>query len=96
MHVAELPSRELDITTGRVVRIWWLYAWRTFVGAFVAAFVLGFVWGVIANILGAADDVAEIGGLLIGMVASIAWSIVGVYMLLTKQYREFRIVLIGR
>jgi hypothetical protein len=31
--------QELELTDGRIVRVWWLLTWRSFAGAFVGGFV---------------------------------------------------------
>lgn len=96
MNTDGQPLREIELTLSMILRVWWLYAWRTFVGAVVVGMVLGFVWGFAISIFGGPTKIIESGGAVIGGIAGLVWSIIGVYMALTKRYREFRIVLVAR
>ena len=85
---------ELDITWGRVIRVWWLIAWRGVLGAFLFGASFGFIVGVVGAVTRTTGPVtaaiAGVGGGLIGVL----WAIMVVRMALRKQYGEFRLALV--
>jgi membrane associated rhomboid family serine protease len=88
--------REVEITIGRLLRVYWLFLWRAIIGGLVIGAVFGFVIGFIMGAAGFAQAqiavVTSTAGLIIGTV----WSVVVVRMMLEKQYSDFRIALIER
>ncbi|HVX76149.1 MAG TPA: hypothetical protein VHB49_08480 [Bradyrhizobium sp.] len=88
--------KEVELTIGRLLRIFWLLAWRGTLGGLVLGAVVGFIIGFIMGAAGSTREhvalVTSIAGLFVGA----AWTIVVVKMALEKQYDDFRIALIGR
>lgn len=96
--------RELEVTWGRAVRVWWAVTWRAIgLGMLVGGLsgcAIGFVVGMVGHASHA--DQATVNtiitmitiptGLVLGVVVSI-WTTRAV---LEKQFREFRIALIAR
>ena len=87
----------------RVWGVWWLLAWRGFVGFSLLGFFIAFIVGgygleSIANLLGLHHDtvvmVGRAGGLVIGIVVAVAWGLAVTKMALRKKYRGFQIVLV--
>lgn len=84
-----------EITTGELIRVWWCFVWRFFVGSVVLGFIAGFVIGVVGTVThllepGGLQEVARITGIVI----SILWSFVVLFMALNKKYRGFRIAIV--
>ena len=96
MNTDGQPLHEIELTLSIILRVWWLYAWRTFLGAVVVAMVLGSVWGFVISIFGGPTEIIESGGAIIVGIAGLIWSIIGIYMALTNRYREFRLALVAR
>ena len=88
--------QELELTSSRVARIWWLLAWRSVVGSFAIGFALGFVFGVLAYFMGLPRETVTLVSGLLGALTGLAWSFVVVGMALRKKYSDFRIVLVPR
>ncbi|HEX5472453.1 MAG TPA: hypothetical protein VFW73_11230 [Lacipirellulaceae bacterium] len=95
--------KELEITWERIVRIWWLIAWRTVLGSVVISFVLGGIAGAVFGFIAARSGVprqsfvstARFIGLLVGVLTWIVWGIVVVRMAFRKKYGDFRLALIA-
>jgi uncharacterized membrane protein YdjX (TVP38/TMEM64 family) len=88
--------REIDITIGRLLRIYWLLLWRGSIGGGVIGALFGFVIGFIMAIAGSTREhvtlVTSIAGLVIGAI----WAFVVVRMAIEKEYDDFRIALVAR
>jgi hypothetical protein len=84
----------LEITWWRVFRIYWLFIWRAVVGAAIIGGIMGAILGVVAVLAGIQQNqlapVIGASALIIGVV----WSLVAMRMMLRKQYKDFRIVLV--
>lgn len=88
--------QELDISLGRLLRIYWLFAWRGVLGSVLIGFVLGFATGfVLGGLGGTLTQTRTISG-AVGLVVGLIWSIVCLRMALSKKYSDFRIVLAPR
>ncbi|HTC97316.1 MAG TPA: hypothetical protein VK734_06315 [Bradyrhizobium sp.] len=87
--------QEVEITTGRLLRIVWLILWRGILGAFVLGAVFGFVVGFIMGVMGLAQHVVTATS-VIGLVVGLFWWVVVIKMALQKQYDDFRIALVAR
>jgi membrane associated rhomboid family serine protease len=87
---------EVEFTTGRLLRMYWLFVWRGVIGGLVIGAVIGFVIGFVMGATGFTKAqiafVTSIAGVIVGAV----WSVVVLKMLLKKQYSDFRIALIER
>lgn len=86
--------QELEITIGRLLRIFWLISWRGILGAAAIGFVVGFV---VAFVLAMASvDRATISSInvVLGFTAGLIWYVVVLRMALKKRYDDFRIALL--
>ena len=89
-------QEEVEITIGRLLRIFWLFAWRATIGGAIAGGIVGFVIGFVMGAAGSAHEHVALVTSLAGLVAGTIWSIVVLKMALEKQYQDFRIALIAR
>ena len=89
-------QEEVEITIGRLLRIFWLFAWRATIGGAIAGGIVGFVIGFVMGAAGSAHEHVALVNSLAGLVAGTIWSIVVLKMALEKQYQDFRIALIAR
>ncbi|WP_050627972.1 GYF domain-containing protein [Bradyrhizobium viridifuturi] len=87
---------ELDITLGRLLRIYWLFIWRSFLGSILIGAVLGFIIGLVLGVLGAPRTLLQTTTGLAGAAVGLIWSIVCLRMALEKKYSDFRIALLPR
>lgn len=90
---------ELEITWGRVVRIWWAYCWRNLIAIIVAMLVGAVIGGIFGFILGAAGASAttiKIVVMPIGAILGLVISIFPMKMILGKDFGEFRLVLVQK
>lgn len=88
--------QELDVTLGRLLRIFWLFLWRALLGSVVIGFVLGLVIGFVLGALGEPRAVIRAITGPVGAIAGTIWSIVCLRMALEKKYSDFRIALVPR
>jgi hypothetical protein len=70
------------ITMQRLLSIYWLVVWRGLLGQVVFGGIAGALTG------------SATGGLIAGLVVGLVWGITTLYMMLCKQYKDFRIVLV--
>lgn len=86
----------VDVTLGRVVKIWWFFMWRTVLFSTIAGIVAGFLLGLLLLFVGMAEatkqGIAEIAGALITIPIGI-WV---VSQLFEKRFSDFRLVLVPR
>ena len=84
-----------EIRTGELLRVWWLFVWRFFVGSFVLSFVVGFVIGLVGILTHSlTPDQVKLDAQIAGGCVSLFWLLCVIVMALTKQYRGFRIVVV--
>ena len=96
MEPAGNRLQEIDTTPGRVIRIWWLIAWRSIVAFAVAIVVIGIVVNVVFGYLfGMSIEILRQFIPFIGIIVFIVWTIISVYMALNKQYSDFRVTLVA-
>lgn len=88
--------QELDVTLGKVLRVYWLFLWRSLVGSILIGFVLGFVIGFALHVFGAPPTLTKTTSSLAGAVIGVIWSVVCMRMAIEKQYSDFRIALVPR
>jgi len=90
---------EIEVTWGRVVRVWWAYLWRNLI-AIVAAGILGgivgFVIGVVMGSLGFDATTIKYTATTIGAVLGLVVSVIPMKMILGKDFGEFRLVLVAK
>jgi hypothetical protein len=88
---------EVEITWGRVLRVWWAYLWRNLI-AIIAAFIISFVAGFIITLalasLGVAGPATKLVSQIVGAVIGLAISIVPMWMIIGKRFGTFRLVLV--
>jgi GYF domain 2 len=97
-HTAGTGDRmqELEVSLGRLLRIYWLFMWRSVLGALVIGFALGFILGLVLGALGVPlTQIRTISG-LVGLVGGVGWALFCLKMALKKKYRDFRIILVPR
>ncbi|HTT47497.1 MAG TPA: hypothetical protein VMG39_05765 [Pseudolabrys sp.] len=88
--------QELEVTWGRTISIWWLFMWRSLLGALVFGFAIGAAIGFFVAILGLPREIITIASPLLGAVIGILWGVMVMRMALRKLYSDFRIVLVPR
>lgn len=89
---------ELPLTSARMVRIWWAFAWRFFVLLLAAGFALGIVMGVGAVMMRVSPQQLETSGavqILLMLLFCGAFYLV-LRWVLVLRFPEFRIVLVRR
>lgn len=90
---------EIEITWGRVIRVWWAYVWRNIIAIIVAAIVGGIVGFILGFIMGAVGVTTETIGYItapIGGVIGLAFSVIPMKMILGKDFGQFRLVLVSK
>lgn len=88
---------ELEITWGRVVKVWWSYLWRNLLAIIGAMLIGGILGGILGFILGAMSVSVENIKLItapIGGIIGLLISIIPMKMILGKNFGEFRLVMI--
>jgi hypothetical protein len=88
--------QELEATSGKLLRIIWLIAWRGSIGGLVCGGVIGFVVGFIMGLAGSPHEYIRPVTGVAGFIAGAIWWFVVIKMALEKQYGDFRIALIAR
>ena len=89
---------ELEITWGRVIRIWWAYLWRNLIaiiGAMVLGGVFGFIIGAILGLLGFSVHTIQIVVMPFGLLAGLVMSVIPLRLILGMNFGDFRLVLIS-
>lgn len=87
---------ELEISLGRLLKFYWLFLWRSFLGAVLIGAVLGFAIGFVLGAFGAPPALIKTICSAAGAVGGLIWSIVCLRMALEKRYSDFRIALLPR
>jgi hypothetical protein len=84
------------VTWSRVMCVWWLVAWRWFVGSvvigFLVSFLVNFVWafaGPVGGLFGAVGGLLKAHSHLLARLLTIPWSVMVIRQSLRKQYRGF-------
>jgi hypothetical protein len=86
--------QELETNWQRTVSVWWLLAWRTFLGGWIIALVLGFAIGEVGAALGLPFQPVALFATIVAWLAALAWGLVVVRMALKKHFNEFRLALV--
>jgi hypothetical protein len=90
---------ELEVTWRRTLTVWWALVWRSVIALVAASILGGIVGGIMSAVLGAMGyPPATIQGALfpIGFFTGLAISVVPVKLILTKDFGEFRLVLMAK
>ena len=86
---------EVPITWQRVLSIFWLYTWRSFLGALLIGGILGFVLGFFGALLRFESATVRSTISIIVVPVVIVWTFYVMRMALHKKFRDFRIALIA-
>lgn len=91
---------ELEVTWGRVVRIWWAFLWRNIIaiiGAMIVGAIVGGVLGFIMAMAGASKETIQLVAAPIGGILGLLISIIPIKLVLDKKdFGDFRLVLIKK
>lgn len=90
-------SIELKPTLRRVIKIWWAYVWRylvAFAVSLIIAAVAGAVLGYSMGARGYSRESMEIAGYAVGLFIAVATTIVPLKLIIGKQFKGFRVVLL--
>ena len=82
----------LKVTWLRAMKIWWSLAWRSVLYGSIAAFVAGLAVGSLSNVLGH-EHLTNIYTQSAGLLVGIPVGILVVKMVLSKEFRDYRIVI---
>jgi len=85
---------ELKVTWEKALTVWWSVAWRTVLFGFLAGLTLGFVIGFFGAMLHLNRDFLSRLSILTGILTSVVVGIWAVKKILTRRFRDFRIVLL--
>jgi hypothetical protein len=88
--------QEVEITLGRLLRVYWLFVWRAAIGSALIGAVVGFVIGFIMGAAGAAREQVVLTTSIAGAIVGLIWSLAVLKMALEKPYKGFRIALIAQ
>jgi MFS family permease len=99
------PVNVLEPDSARVIRIWWALAWRAIVGivggallasgvAFIGTLFLGLVGAVLGLNGGAVTAISNAFGAVMTILFAVGATIVAVGLVLRKEFRGFRVVLL--
>jgi hypothetical protein len=89
---------ELEITWGRVFRVWWAYTWRNLIALVIAVIVgwkLGYFLGYVAAATGIPTYIIRSSALPLGFLFGFVTSMIVLKMILGKTYGDFRLVLLS-
>lgn len=95
----------LPVTMARGLKVWWAYFWRSLVTLVVSmivvglvSFALGVVLALLLPLIGLAPEhvqqTARLAGTLLGLVAGLLSSAIPLWLILGKDFGEFRLALI--
>lgn len=87
---------ELELTTKRLLRIWWAYFWRsvvTMLGAMLISGIIGFFAALILQIFGVSLESAQLPLQVLGGAIGLVMTIIPIQLMLENDFGEFRLVL---
>ena len=85
--------QELEPTWKHALSVWWLIAWRGFIGFLLLAIAVVVLVDSLATLIGGESETLSVIGAIGVWVLSIIWGLVVVRMALRKRYRDFRVAL---
>lgn len=102
----ETSPHEVEVTTKRLLKVWWAFLWRSVlvtIGAMAVSMVVGAVVGAalgfVMHLGGYGTEeiqiVARPVGMVLGGLIGVGFSIIPVKLLLGKSFGEFRLVLVS-
>jgi hypothetical protein len=92
----EAKMQELEITWERVMRVWWLIAWRGLLGGWILAVALAFLIGEAGGRLGFDFPTVAAIATALSCLAGLTWGLFVVKMALKKKYEKFRLALVAK
>ena len=84
------------LESGRLLRIWWAWQWRTLVASFIGSVVLIFLFSAVAGIFGVDKGAITFVGNLIYIGVSLFASIYFLGFVLKKDFGDFRLSIVER
>jgi hypothetical protein len=88
--------QEVEMTSERVMRVWWLLAWRGLLGGWIIAITLAFLLGAVGGELGLDFPVTATIATVLSSLAGLTWGFFVVKMALEKKYKDFRLALVAK
>lgn len=100
-----MELQEVDVTTARLLRVWWEYSWRAVlvtIGTVIVSMVVGAIVGALLGLFMtlAGYETAEIQavaqpiGMVLGALIGIGFSIIPFRIILGKSFGDFRLILV--
>lgn len=89
-----MSGRNLDKTIGRILQIWWAFAWRVSVISLSSGVFVGFMTGLLASGLGYETRAVAFWIQVSVFVVGVPIGILVMRAILFKQYSSFRIELV--
>lgn len=86
----------LDLTRGRLLRVWWSLTWRGIAIAFACGIVLDTLIIPLTYAVGAGRDTLLFLNYAIGFSLWLPATFVAVWSVFHKRFKEFRLVLVAR
>lgn len=90
---------ELEITFGRIMRVWWAWFWRNVLilifGLLPISLVIGMIVGFVLGLAGLHPSSIRGFSMALGMFLGIAASIVPIWLILGERFGNFRLVLVA-
>src|SRR5262245_29729285 len=88
---------ELEITSGRTIRVWWAYFWRNFVGIVLIS-CIATLFGLFAGFLGLdlSSPVMKFGLWMVSGIMALATTLLPIQMILGRDFGDFRLVLLAK
>lgn len=90
---------ELEITFGRLMRVWWAWFWRNVLilifGLLPVSLVLGLIVGFLMGLAGVQPGVGRWISMGLGMLVGAVASIIPIWLILGERYGNFRLVLVA-
>ena len=90
---------ELEITWGRVTRVWWAFLWRSLIASIIAMIIGGIFCCIVVYTIaatGGAITTINIIIMSIGGIIGLGVSIIPMKMILGKDFGEFRLALVPK
>jgi hypothetical protein len=87
---------EVEMTPERLMRVWWLLAWRGLLGGWIIAVTLAFLIGEAGGRLGIDFPMVAAIATALSWLAGLTWGFFVVKMALKKNYQDFRLALVAK
>lgn len=86
--------KELNVTWGLALKIWWSWTWRAVLIVLPASFLVGFLAGIFLAFAGL--DIAEyqVRLQLFGALVGVAGGVFAMKLVLQKQFRNYRLAVV--